>query len=100
MMLDKKLKLIEDKLIQRGGIDEVPVYIRDVVKHILQSHATSVVLYHNHPSGNCQPSKDDIQITKQIIGVLQPLNIKVCDHIIVSKDNYFSFHDAHLIDFI
>ncbi len=100
MMLDKQLKLIEDKLIQRGGIDEVPVYPRDVVKQILDSHATAVVLYHNHPSGNCQPSSADIHITQKIIEALAPLKIKVCDHIIVSKDNYFSFHDHRLLDFI
>jgi len=100
MMLDKKLQLIEDKLIQKGSIDEVPVYTRDVVKAILEAHATSVVLYHNHPSGNCSPSKDDIARTKEISEALRPLNIKLCDHIIISKDNYFSFHDNKLIDFI
>ncbi len=100
MMLDKQLRLIEDKLIQRGSIDEVPVYPRDVVKQILDSHATAVVLYHNHPSGNCQPSSADIHITKEIIKALTPLKIKVCDHIIVSKDNYFSFHDHKLLDFV
>ncbi|MBR2299145.1 MAG: DNA repair protein RadC [Alphaproteobacteria bacterium] len=93
MMLDKKLHLIEDRLIQRGSVDEVPVYARDVARHILETHATAVVLYHNHPSGDCEPSQADIKCTKEIIEVLTPLKIKVCDHIIVSRDNYYSFHD-------
>ena len=96
MMLDKKLHLIEDRLIQRGGVDEVPVYTRDVVRNVLETHATSVVLYHNHPSGDCEPSKDDVLRTQEIIEALAPLDIKVCDHIIVSRDNYYSFHDHKL----
>ena len=93
MMLDKKLHLIEDRLIQRGGVDHVPFYARDVVRNVLETHATAVVLYHNHPSGDCQPSTDDVNRTKEIIQALTPLHIDVCDHIIVSRDNYYSFHD-------
>lgn len=97
ILLDKKLKLIKDKLVARGSVDEVPVYTREIVKYILDSHAVAVVLYHNHPSGDCSPSNEDIHRTKEIVEALKPLNVKVYDHIIVSKDNYYSFHDHNLI---
>ncbi len=100
LLLNKKLQLIEDKLMQRGSIDQVSFYAREVVKYILQSQATSVVLYHNHPSGNCQPSEDDILCTKEIVTALMPMKIKVYDHLIVSKDNYYSFRDHNLIKFM
>lgn len=97
MLLDKKLKLIKDQLIARGSVDEVPVYTREIVKYILDSNAVSIILYHNHPSGDCSPSYEDIHRTKEIVEALKPLNVKVYDHIIVSKDNYYSFHDHNLI---
>ena len=63
IMFDNKLHMIKDALIQRGSIDSVPVYIREVVKEILQHKTSSVILYHNHPSGGCQPSDADVKIT-------------------------------------
>lgn len=100
LLLDKKLQLIEDKLMQRGSVDQVAFYAREIVKYILQSKATSIILYHNHPSGNCQPSQDDILCTKEIVAALTPMKIKVYDHLIISKSNYYSFRDHNLIKFM
>jgi len=97
LLLDKKLRLIEDKLIARGSVDEVPVYTREILKYVLDSHAVSVVLYHNHPSGDCSPSHADVTRTKEIVEALRPLGVKVYDHIIVSRDDYFSFHIKGLL---
>lgn len=100
LMFDAQLHLIEDKLMQKGSIDSVPVYVREVVKEVVLKRATSVILYHNHPSGNCQPSGADVKITKEIVEALKILQIKVHDHLIITNDNYYSFRDHRLIDFI
>jgi len=100
LMFDSQLHLIEDKLMQKGSIDSVPVYVREVVKEVVLKKASSVILYHNHPSGNCQPSSADVKLTKEIGEALKILQVKVHDHLIVTTDNYYSFRDHRLIDFI
>jgi len=100
LMFDKKLHLIKDALMQKGSVDSVPVYVREVVKEIVLARASSVILYHNHPSGNCQPSDADLKLTKEIVQALKVLQVKVYDHLIVSRSNYYSFHDHHLVDFM
>lgn len=99
MLFDAQLHLIEDILMQRGSVDSVPVYVREVAKQVILKKASSVILYHNHPSGNCQPSAADISMTKEIVQALKLLNVKVHDHLIVSKDDYYSFHDHRLTNF-
>lgn len=100
LMFDKKLHLIKDVLMQKGSVDSVPVYVREVVKEIVLARASSVILYHNHPSGNCQPSDADLKLTKEIIQALKVMQVKVYDHLIVSRSNYYSFHDHRLVDFM
>lgn len=100
MLLDSQLHLIEDVLMQRGSVDSVPVYVREVVKTVVLKKASSVILYHNHPNGNCQPSAADLKLTKEIVQALKLLNVKVHDHLIVSKEDYYSFRDHRLTDFI
>lgn len=76
-----------------GGISECVVDVRIIFKHALDVLASGLILIHNHPSGNLQPSTADINITKKLkeIGVL--LNIPVLDHLILSYKGYFSFAD-------
>lgn len=100
LMFDKKLHLIKDALMQRGSIDSVSVYVREIVKEVIQQKAISIVLFHNHPSGNCKPSDADIKLTKEIIAALQTIQVKVNDHLIVSQNDYYSFRDHHLIDYM
>lgn len=100
LMFDKQLHLIKDALMQKGSVDSVPVYVREVVKEVVKQHVTSVVLFHNHPSGNCQPSEADIKLTKDIVSALKTIEIRVYDHLIISQNNYYSFHEHHLIDFM
>ena len=67
LYLDKKNVLIADEMQQKGTIDHTPVYPREVVKRALELGATAMILVHNHPSGNPQPSKADIDMTRQIV---------------------------------
>lgn len=100
MLFDPQMHLIKDVLMQRGSVDCVPVYVREIMKVIFENKASSVVLYHNHPSGHCQPSKADIQLTKEIISALKTIKVRVYDHLIVSQNSYYSFHEHHLVDFM
>lgn len=97
LFLNKKNILIRDEVLQVGTIDKVIVYPREVAKKALDYAATAIILVHNHPSGDMNPSSDDIEITDRIIQVLKSLGITVHDHLIVSKDQVFSFRNAGMI---
>ena len=76
----------------QGTIDSTTVYPREVVKEALRLNATKVILAHNHPSGNSDPSPQDIELTKKLKEILQIIDVKVLDHIIVG-DEITSFAD-------
>jgi DNA repair protein RadC len=79
-----------------GTVDHTPVYPREVVKRALELSATAIVLVHNHPSGDPTPSQADIQMTKRIIAVANPLGVAVHDHIIVGKEGHASLKGLKL----
>ncbi len=97
LFLDRKNKLIADEMQSRGTVDHTPVYIREVIKRTLELSATAIVLVHNHPSGNPQPSRADIEMTRQIETAAKPLGITIHDHIIVGRDGHASFRQLGLI---
>src|SRR6266851_780839 len=97
LFLDKRNHLIADERQQVGTVDHTPVYPREVVKRALELSATTVILVHNHPSGDPTPSRADIQMTQAIIEVARPLGIAVHDHIIVGKDGHASLKALKLI---
>jgi DNA repair protein RadC len=97
LFLDKRNQLIADELQQVGTIDHTPVYPREVIKRALELSATALILAHNHPSGDPTPSSADIQMTKAIIKIAEPLGISVHDHIIVGKSGHASLKGLQLI---
>ncbi len=97
LFLDKRNQLIKGETQQTGTVDHTPVYPREVVKRALELSATAIILVHNHPSGDPTPSRADIQMTKAVIDVAQPLGISVHDHIIVGKDGHASLKALRLI---
>ena len=97
LFLDKRNQLISDEVQQIGTIDHTPVYPREVIKRALELSATALILVHNHPSGDPTPSQADIQMTKEIVTIAQPLGISVHDHIIVGKDGHASLMALRLI---
>lgn len=84
-------------LVQEGTLTEAPVYPRLVVEAALRHKANSVILAHNHPGGSMQPSRADIEVTERVARALEPISIKVLDHIIVAGNKYFSFKENSLI---
>jgi DNA repair protein RadC len=97
LFLDKRNHLIADEVQQTGTVDHTPVYPREVMKRALELSATAIILVHNHPSGDPAPSRADIEMTQQIIGVAGPLGISVHDHIIVGRNGTASLKALKLI---
>ncbi len=96
LYLNTKMQLIGEEILQRGTINHVAIHPREIVKHALQQGATSVIMVHNHPSGDATPSKADIELTRQINVALRAIEINMLDHIIVSKNMVYSLKAHHL----
>lgn len=97
LFLDRKNRLITDEAQQRGTVDHVPVYPREVVKRALELNATAIILVHNHPSGDATPSRADIEMTKTIADSAKPLGVTVHDHVIIARENDASFRALGLL---
>jgi DNA repair protein RadC len=97
LFLDKRNQLIADEVQQTGTIDHTPVYPREVIKRALELSASALILVHNHPSGDPSPSQADVQMTKAIIAIANPLGISLHDHIIVGKGGHASLKGMRLI---
>jgi DNA repair protein RadC len=97
LFLDKKYRLIEDELMGIGENDHVFVSAKSIAKKTLLLGASSVILMHNHPSGELQASLSDIQTTKEITAILKGLEVKILDHLIISPQGYFSFKENNLL---
>jgi DNA repair protein RadC len=96
LFLDKRNRLIEAEVQQSGTVDHTPVYPREVVKRALELSASSIILVHNHPSGDTTPSKADIEMTRIIAEAAKPLGIAVHDHLIVGRHGYTSMKQKKL----
>src|SRR5215469_12307569 len=97
LFLDRKNALIKDERQQRGTIDHTPVYTREVIKRALELGASSLILVHNHPSGDPRPSAGDISVTNDIIKIAAPLGITVYDHLIIGRGRHASLRELGLI---
>lgn len=95
LFLNNANRLLGKSQLSKGGIHATLVDVRLIFKKAISTGATSIILCHNHPSGNLTPSHSDIQLTKKIIKGGELLDIKVLDHIIVSQHGYFSFADEN-----
>lgn len=91
LYLDNRNQLILDEIQNRGTVDHAPVYPREVVRRALELSAKSMIIVHNHPSGDPTPSRADIQMTRQIIDAAQALELCVHDHLVVGRDGVASF---------
>ena len=97
IFLDRKNQLIADEVMGHGTVDHAPVYPREIARRALELAASALILVHNHPSGDTTPSRADIDMTREIIDALTPLEITVHDHLIVGKGGVTSFKSAGLI---
>jgi DNA repair protein RadC len=91
IFLNNAFKLITHQIMSQGGLTSTMVDVRLILKKALALNATKLVVCHNHPSGNVQPSREDIAITQKIKEACKTVDIHLEDHIIVSADNHYSF---------
>lgn len=89
MFLDTKHKLIQFEIMFQGTIDGASVYPREVVKAALRYNATALIISHNHPSGNTEPSYQDISITQKIKAACDVVDLRLLDHLIVSGNGSY-----------
>ena len=97
LFLDRKNQLIKDEIMSYGTVDQAAVYPREIARRALELSASSLILVHNHPSGDPTPSKADISITRELMDALIPFEISVHDHLIVGTKGVTSFKTAGLI---
>ncbi len=95
--LDSRNQEIKREIISIGSLNANLVHPREVFEPAVKYLAAQIILAHNHPSGDPQPSPDDLEITKRLIKAGEVLGIQVVDHIIVVKDKYLSFKEEKLI---
>lgn len=93
LYLNNKNQILERKLLFMGTVNKSIVHPREVFKNAYLSSASSIICVHNHPSGDVNPSKEDINLTKSLIEIGRLQNIPILDHIIIGNDNYYSMSD-------
>ena len=97
LFLDRKNILVRDEVQQRGTVDHTPLYPREITRRALELQASSIIMVHNHPSGDPTPSRADIEMTKQVVQALGAVGITVHDHVIIGKNRHTSFKSQRLI---
>ena len=95
--LNPQKQLIHCAELGTGVVDTVSLNVRQVVETALKARASSVILAHNHPSGNPAPSRDDEQLTRRVREALQLVDISLDDHLIIGGQSFFSFSDSGLL---
>jgi len=93
--LDTRNKVIKDEIISVGTLNSSIVHPREVFKSAIKESANAIILVHNHPSGDPQPSEEDKAITDKLFSAGELLSIKVLDHVIIGKDQFYSFKEKH-----
>lgn len=97
LFLDSKNRLLADEVQARGTVNHTPVYPREILKRALELHATALILVHNHPSGDPTPSRQDVEMTREIQEAAQVLSVVVHDHVVIGNGSWTSFRQEGLL---
>ena len=97
LLLDARMRLLRVSVVAKGALAHIAVTAREVFRHPLEHNAAAIVLCHNHPSGDVEPSRQDLQFTHRMTIAAHTLQIDLLDHLIVAKRAYFSFRTAGLL---
>jgi len=98
IFLNTKNRMLDYVVHTIGTIDSSALYPRDVIRSAIVHNSTAIIICHNHPSGDPEPSECDRNITGILVTACQVVGIRVLDHVIIGSGNYFSFADAGLIE--
>lgn len=97
LFLNQSNRVIHKTCLTKGGITHTTIDIRVLFKLAFQHMATAILVAHNHPSGSLKPSAEDLKITENIRKAGELLNIRLFDHLIITRQNYYSFADSDLL---
>lgn len=97
LFLNKKNVLMADEVQSYGTVDQTPIYTREVIKRTLEIGATAIIIVHNHPSGDPAPSREDIEITRELKEAAAKLDIVLHDHLIIARSGHVSFKTLGLL---
>jgi len=97
LFLDSKNMLIRDETVSEGTIDQAAVYTREIIKRAIEIGAANLILVHNHPTGDPQPSRADIQLTRDIVEAGKRLGVAVHDHVIIGQRGHTSLRAQGLM---
>lgn len=97
LLLSRSNTIIRKEFVSRGGVSGTIVDLKIIFKIAVEHLASSIILCHNHPSGNLKPSNEDISLTKKIKEAGKLLEIPILDHLIISDSGYFSFADEGMM---
>jgi DNA repair protein RadC len=94
LMLDTKHRLLRTSVVSVGTLDSSPAHPREIFREAASASAAAIVLFHNHPSGDPMPSRDDVELTQRLVQAGEIMGIDVIDHVILADTRYFSFREA------
>jgi len=99
LFLDTRNNLIRKELVSVGNLNTSVIHPREIFRSAIKESANSVILVHNHPSGNPEPSRDDLEITKLLINAGKLMGIHVLDHVVIGENGHVSMADRNLVKF-
>lgn len=97
MLLDSKSRVLYCDIVDEGSVNSANIYIKKIVRLSVQYDASYAILSHNHPSGNCLPSKQDLSTTRWVYEALDTVEVRLIDHIIVSGNDFLSIAQSQLM---
>jgi DNA repair protein RadC len=97
IFLNSQNEIIAEEVVQEGTVNQTVVYPRKVLELALKHKASGLILVHNHPSGSLTPSAADQELTRALVKASRALNLKVHDHLIVSRQGYFSLAEQNML---
>ena len=90
LYLNTRNRLLLDETVIEGSVNIAPIYPREIVRRSLEVGATALILAHNHPSGDPEPSREDVRVTRLIAKAGEALDIRLHDHVIVARSGWIS----------
>lgn len=96
VLLDTRNRVLEDVVVYRGSLNSAQVRVGEIFKHAIRRNAAAVILVHNHPSGDPNPSPDDVAVTRAIVQAGKLMDIDVLDHIVIGRGRYTSLKQRGL----
>ena len=97
LFLNRANRLISKEMVSSGGLDSTIIDNKVIIRKAMEKKASAIILVHNHPSGNALPSRADINQTQMLNKALKTCDLSLLDHVIVTRDSYYSFADEELI---